>query len=84
LLGVVASGTNLTQPNTLTQVVPTLSPIPAVLPVTAANQHSAGTVHSVAASAANNHIYVPLPANTAYNLNGVSCVQGCIAVFAAQ
>jgi hypothetical protein len=83
LLGVIASGANLTQPNKLTQVVPTLSPIPATNPATPPG-HSAGTVHSVAASAANNHVYVPLPANTAYNLNGASCVQGCIAVFSAQ
>jgi len=82
LFGVVASGANLTQPNTLTQVIPTLSPIPAV--VSGPGLHAAGTVHSVAASAANNHVYVPIPANTAYNLNGVSCVQGCIAVFSAQ
>jgi hypothetical protein len=82
LLAVIASGASATQKNTLTQVVPTLSPIPAVL--TNPGLHSSGTVHSVAASAANNHVYVPLPANTAYNLNGVSCVQGCIAVFSAQ
>jgi hypothetical protein len=37
-------------------------------------------VHSIAASAANNHVYVPLPANTSYP----NCVQGCIAVFSAQ
>ena len=84
LLGVIASGANTLQPNTLTQVVPTLSPIPAVLPVTAANQHGAGTVHSVAASAANNHVYLPIPANNAYNLNGANCKTGCIAVFSAQ
>jgi len=83
LFGVVASGANPTLPNTLTQVVPTISPIPATNPATPPG-HSAGTVHSVAASGLNNHVYVPLPANTAYNLNGVSCVQGCIAVFSAQ
>jgi hypothetical protein len=74
-IGVVASGRNATQPNTLTQLVPTLSPIPAVAKV-----HGAGTVHSIAASAANNHVYVPLPANNSYP----NCATGCIAVFSAQ
>jgi hypothetical protein len=77
-LGVVASGVN-TPPNTLTQQVPTLPPQAAVSGV-----NPVGTVHSVAASAANNHVYVPLPANTDYNFNGVSCAQGCVAVFSAQ
>jgi hypothetical protein len=72
-LGVIASVSNV-----LTQVVPTLEPVPAVTTGTAT--HGAGTVHSVAASSANNHIYVPLPANTNYP----NCVQGCIAVFSAQ
>jgi hypothetical protein len=82
LFGVVASGTSPTRPNTLTQVVPTVPPVPAVL--TAPGLHGAGTVHSVAAGAVSNHVYVPIPANTDYDLNGVSCVQGCIAVFADQ
>jgi len=83
VFGVVASGANtLVTPNTLTQLVPTLPPVPAV--TTGSNRHSAGTVHSIAASAANNHVYVPLPANTSYQLNGVGCAQGCIAVFSAQ
>jgi len=73
-LGVVASVVN-----TLTQQIPTLPPQAAV-----SNVQPIGTVHSVAASAANNHVYVPLPANTDYNLNGVSCAQGCVAVFSAQ
>ena len=84
LFGVVASGANTLQPNTLTQVVPTLSPIPAVLPATAKNQHQAGTVHSIAAGGGNAHVYLPLPANNAYNLNGANCTTGCIAVFSAQ
>jgi hypothetical protein len=75
LLGVVASGTNTLQPNTLTQVVPTISPIPAVL---TGAKHGAGTAHSVAA--AGKFVYVPLPANTAYP----GCGTGCIAVFSAQ
>jgi hypothetical protein len=61
--------------NTLSQLVPTLPPVPAV--TSGENKHGAGTVHSVAASAANNHVYVPLPANTSYP----DCAQGCIAVF---
>jgi len=75
LFGVVASGTNATQPNTLTQVVPTLPPVPAVLTGT---KHGAGTVHSVAAAGSN--VYVPLPANTSYP----NCSTGCVAVFSAQ
>jgi hypothetical protein len=72
VFGVVASVSNV-----LTQLVPTLPPVPLVpFP----GGHSAGTVHSIAASAANNHVYVPLPANTSYP----NCVQGCIAVFSAQ
>jgi len=79
LFGVVVSGTSATQPNTLTQVVPTLPPVPAVL--VAPGKHGAGTAHSIAASAAaNNHVYVPLPANTSYP----NCATGCVAVFAVQ
>jgi hypothetical protein len=74
VFGVIASVSNV-----LTQLVPTLPPVPATAPPTPPG-HSAGTVHSIAASAANNHVYVPLPANTSYP----NCVQGCIAVFSAQ
>ncbi len=70
VLGVISAATN-----TVTQVVPTLPPQAAVSGVA-----PTGTVHSVAASAFNNHVYVPLPANTAYR----NCAQGCIAVFSAQ
>jgi hypothetical protein len=70
--------------NTLNQLVPTLPPVPATNPPTPPG-HSAGTVHSIAASNANNHVYVPLPANTSYSdSSGNTCVQGCIAVFSAQ
>jgi hypothetical protein len=83
VFGVVASAAN-TPANTLTQLVPTLPPVPATNPATPPG-HSAGTVHSVAASAANNHVYVPLPANTDYSdSSGNNCAQGCIAVFSAQ
>jgi hypothetical protein len=42
-------------------------------------------VHSIAAGGPNNHVYVPLPANTDYSdSSGNNCVQGCIAVFGVQ
>ena len=83
VFGVVASVLG-TSTNVLTQLVPTLPPVPATNPATPPG-HSAGTVHSVAASAANNHVYVPLPANTDYSdSSGNNCAQGCIAVFSAQ
>ena len=64
---VVKAGSNI-----LTQMVPTLPAVPGV--------HSEGSVHSIAASPVNNHIYVPLPSNTSYP----NCMQGCVAVFSAQ
>jgi len=76
-LGVVNSSTN-----TLIQLIPTLPPQAAV-----SGAQPIGTVHSVAASAANNHVYVPLPANNDYTappLGTPACVQGCVAVFGAQ
>jgi hypothetical protein len=79
--GVVNSSTN-----TLTQLVPTIPPVPATRPATPPG-HSAGTAHSIAASAANNHVYLPLPANNDYlslSLGTPACVQGCVAVFSAQ
>lgn len=76
VLGVIASVVN-----TLTQQVPTLYAQQQVGTTnTPSFVHSSGTVHSVAASATNNHIYVPLPATTAYP----NCLQGCIGVFSAQ
>ena len=88
VIGVIGSGVD-----TLAQVVPTLYAQPAVQGVVTTSLgvrnvvegqfvfvHSAGTVHSIAASAANNHVYVALPANTAYP----NCVQGCIAVFGVE
>jgi hypothetical protein len=79
-LGVIKSGTNV-----LTQLVPTVPPTPAVTGV-----HGSGSAHSVAASAANNHVYVPLPQNHAYSITAdggtfvAGCLQGCVAVFSAQ
>jgi CHRD domain len=74
VFGVVGSVVNM-----LSQLVPTLPPVPATNPPTPPG-HSAGTVHSITASAVNNHVYVALPANTSYP----DCAQGCIAVFSAQ
>ncbi|HEY1441952.1 MAG TPA: hypothetical protein VGF65_14265, partial [Mycobacterium sp.] len=86
VFGVVASVVN-----DLTQLVPTLPPVPATNPATPPG-HSAGTVHSIAACSmtpngpcSTNKVYVPLPANTDYSdSSGNTCAQGCIAVFSAQ
>jgi hypothetical protein len=80
-LAVVASGATST-PNTLLQIVPTLPPQGARVPTTPSGALAAvaPSAHSVAASAANNHVYVPLQANNAYP----NCWQGCVAVFSAQ
>jgi hypothetical protein len=59
----------------LVQLVPTLNVPARVAP--AANPHPAGTAHSVAANAGNNHVFVPLAANNAFP----DCLTGCIAVF---
>jgi hypothetical protein len=58
----------------LKQLVPTFS-VPAV--TTGSLTHAASTAHSVAANAANNHVFVPLGANNVYP----NCLTGCIAVF---
>jgi hypothetical protein len=58
---------------TLRQLVPTFN-VPAV---TGPPAHPAGTAHSVAANARNNHVFVPLPANNAFP----NCLTGCIAVY---
>ena len=55
---------------TLIQLVPTYN-------VPAGPGHPAGTAHSVAANAVNNHVFVPLAANNAFP----DCLTGCIAVF---
>src|SRR5207249_9871080 len=60
----------------LLQLVPTLN-VPAV-PASQPNPHPAGTAHSVAANARNNHVFVPLAANNAVP----DRLKGCIAVFA--
>jgi len=63
----------------LASTVPTYN-VPAA---TGANAHPAGTSHSVAANAANNHVFVPLPANNAFlSPDGTTnCLTGCVAVF---
>ena len=57
--------------------------------VPAGTGHPAGTAHSVAANAKNNHIFVPLAANTAFSSFAVpggkppapDCETGCIAIY---
>jgi hypothetical protein len=63
--------------------------VPAVLTGPASSLHPAGTSHSVAANASNNHIFVPLPANNSFSAFAVpnggpvpDCEKGCITVFA--
>jgi len=59
----------------LLQLVPTFN-VPAVAtPVS--QKHPAGTAHSVAANAGNNHVFVPLAANNVFP----GCLKGCIAVY---
>jgi len=61
----------------LDQLVPTFN-VPAIAPITGPPPgHPAGTAHSVAANAANNHVFVPLAANNAYP----GCTTGCVAVY---
>ncbi|HZC95366.1 MAG TPA: hypothetical protein VE267_04375 [Bradyrhizobium sp.] len=59
--------------HTLKQLVPTFN-VPAV---TGPSAHPAGTAHSVAANARNNHVFVPLPANNVFP----NCLTGCIGVY---
>jgi hypothetical protein len=61
---------------TLDQLVPTFN-VPAITTGPTTSQHPAGTAHSVAANAKNNHVLVPLAANNVYP----DCLKGCIAVF---
>jgi hypothetical protein len=60
----------------LRQLVPTFN-VPAVGTGNDSTQHPAGTAHSVAANAANNHVFVPLGANNVFP----DCLTGCIAVY---
>ena len=61
---------------TLDQLVPTFN-VPAVTTGDPSVQHPAGTAHSVAVDAKNNHVLVPLAANNVYE----GCLLGCIAVY---
>jgi hypothetical protein len=51
--------------------------------VPAGTGHPAGTAHSIAANARNNHVFVPLGANNAFlSPDGtMNCLKGCIAIF---
>lgn len=69
LLGVI-DGTS----QSLDQIVPTLN-VPAVT-----GKHVSGSSHSVAANAANNWVFVPIPANNAI----LGCLTGCVAVYGRQ
>jgi hypothetical protein len=64
------------------QLVTTFN-VPAVTTGPVSGQHPAGTAHSVAANAKNNHVFVPLAANNAFlSPDGTkNCLTGCIAVF---
>jgi len=66
ILGVIDA-----QDKEVLQLVPTLN-VPAVPGV-----HPAGTAHSVAVDATNNHIFVPIAANNVLP----DCTTGCIAVY---
>jgi hypothetical protein len=69
ILGVIGA-----RDQALKQLVPTFN-VPAV--TTGPLAHAAGTAHSVAANAKNNHVFVPLPANNVFP----NCLTGCIAVY---
>ena len=69
ILGVIGA-----RDQALKQLVPTFN-VPAV--TTGTFPHPAGTAHSVAANAKNNHVFVPLPANNVFP----ACLTGCIAVY---
>jgi hypothetical protein len=71
LLGVI-DGTS----QNLDQVVPTFN-VPMVKAGTGVVGHVSGSAHSVAADAANNYVFVPLPANNAV----IGCLTGCIGVY---
>jgi hypothetical protein len=72
ILGVI-DGTN----QSLDQIVPTFN-VPGVQPLLGPPPgHPSGSSHSVAANAANNWVFVPLPANNAV----LGCLTGCISVY---
>lgn len=59
------------------QLVPTFNVPQSPPPPAAPTVHPAGTAHSVAVDAKNNHIFVPLAANNVFP----DCTTGCIAVY---
>jgi hypothetical protein len=61
---------------TLDQLVPTFN-VPAVTTGPVSSQHPAGTAHSVAVDASNNHAFVALAANNVFE----GCLLGCIGVY---
>jgi hypothetical protein len=67
----------------LLQLFPTYN-VPAVTTGPTSGQHPAGTSHSITANAANNFVFVALPANNAFlSPDGKkNCLTGCVAVFA--
>jgi len=74
--GATALGVIDAEDRTLIQLVPTFN-VPAVGTGNSSTEHPAGTAHSVAVNAANNHVFVPLAANNVFP----DCLTGCIAVF---
>ena len=81
-LFVIASGASTTAtPNTVIQQLATLPAQSAMVPSAPSGVvvAVAPSVHSVAASAFNNHVYVPLQANNAYP----NCWLGCVAVYSS-
>ncbi|MFZ3236961.1 MAG: hypothetical protein WA417_05435 [Stellaceae bacterium] len=68
ILGVI-DGTS----QSLDQIVPTINVPAATTPI----KHVSGSSHSVAANAANNYVFVPMPANNAI----LGCLTGCIGVY---
>jgi hypothetical protein len=62
----------------LVSQVPTFNEV-----VVVGTAHISGTSHSVAANSANNHVFVPLPANNAFLSPDAktNCLTGCIAIF---
>jgi len=75
LLGVIDGKSQM-----LDQIVPTFN-VPGVLPLLGPPPgHPSGSSHSVAANAANNWVFVPIPANNAI----LGCLTGCIAVYGRQ
>ena len=75
ILGVI-DGTS----QSLDQIVPTFN-VPGVVPLLGPPPgHPSGSSHSVAANAANNWVFLPIPANNAI----LGCLTGCIAVYGRQ